>query len=210
MSTETKAKSEVIVQPSTKLVKLIEANLNAETTLQSARVALALGIRDEANRNGYDRDQAQTMVKLSFRAAKSFKSNDKDEIRKFDEFYKSRVSTVMALAYPATDAANAELTKAINLNEKAAKKGDRIGENKLIEIARGKLTVADVQAGKTAPRTPSTTSKLPIADQIGNAIAGLFAKFDVKDEATLATFEAAAVKAIATKREALKTPAKSK
>jgi hypothetical protein len=201
MSTETKAKSEVIVQPSTKLVKLIETNLKAETALQSARVALALGVRDEANRNGYDRDQANQMVKLSYRAAKGFKSNDKAEIKKFDDFYKSRVSTVMALAYPATDAAASDLTKAISFNEKATAKADRIGENKLIDIARGRLTLADVQAGKVAPRQAATTSSLPMPEQIGNAIAGLFAKFNVTDEAKLAEFETATAKAVAIKRE---------
>lgn len=148
MATETKTTEKTQVKTSAKVVGAIVALITAIATYVSKKRLVAEAIVSEAKRMGLDEDQSRAMVTASWLEALGIKPSEatkeqKDSVR-FD------VSKVMALAYPADDKASADLAKAYAFNDTNAKgkKQSRIGEEKLLQIARGKLTFADVQAGK--------------------------------------------------------------
>jgi hypothetical protein len=148
MATETKTAEKTQVKTSAKVVGAIVALITAIATYVSKKRLVAEAIVTEAKRMGLDEDGARAMVTASWLEAQGLKPSEatkeqKDAVR-FD------VSKVMALAYPANDKAAADLAKAYTFNDSNAKgkKQSRIGEEKLLQIARGKLTFADAQAGK--------------------------------------------------------------
>lgn len=175
---KTEEKATVIVVVSAKVVEAIKNQLEAQTIATSRKVQTAQAVTAEAARLGYDKSQARQMVTLSWRKARGFTSTDEKEIAAFDLSGRPDVSKVMLLAFP--DATTApELAKAIAHNEKNPAKNSRIGENRLFEIARGNQTFADAKAGLPVarPTKDPVVSKLPIADQFGNAIAALRKQF---------------------------------
>lgn len=175
---KTEEKATVIVTVSAKVVEAIKNQLEAQTIATSRKVQTAQAVTSEASRLGYDKAQARQMVTLSWRKARGFTSTDEKEIAAFDLSGRPDVSKVMLLAFP--DATTApQLALAIAHNEKNPSKVARIGENRLLEIARGNQTFADAKAGKAIVRSvkDAPASKLPIADQFGNAIAALRKQF---------------------------------
>lgn len=185
MATEAKTKVEATVNA--KVVSAIKAQLEAQTIATSKKVITAQTVVSEAKRCGYDKEQARKMLVLSWREARGFHSKDEKEIALFDLSARPDVSKVMSLAYPddttviAGKTAAQHLAAAIKHNEKNPAKATRIGENRLLEIARGNQSFEDAVAGKAITRAPrgkqAAVEKLPPADQVGTAIAGLYQKF---------------------------------
>jgi hypothetical protein len=147
MATETKTAEKTEVKTSAKVVGAIVALITAIATYISKKRLVAEAIVPEAKRMGLDEDGARAMVTASWLEAQGIKPSaatkeQKDAVR-FD------VSKVMALAYPVNEKAAADLAKAYTFNDNSkGKKQSRIGEEKLLQIARGKLTFAEAQAGK--------------------------------------------------------------
>jgi hypothetical protein len=148
MATETKTAEKTEVKTSAKVVGAIVALITAIATYVSKKRLVSEAIQSEAKRMALDEDGARAMVTASWLEAQGIKPSaatkeQKDAVR-FD------VSKVMALAYPADEKAAENLSKAYAFNDSNAKgkKQSRIGEEKLLQIARGKLTFADAQAGK--------------------------------------------------------------
>jgi hypothetical protein len=148
MATETKTAAKTDVKTSAKVVGAIVALITAIATYVSKKRIVAEAIVSESKRMGLDEDQSRAMVTASWLEAQGIKPSEatkeqKDSVR-FD------VSKVMALAYPANDQAAADLAKAYAFNDSNAKgkKQSRIGEEKLLQIARAKITFAEAQAGK--------------------------------------------------------------
>ena len=193
MATETKEKTESTVEASAKCVALIQridknSAEGASLKIQLSQVAIA-----EASRCGYDENETRKMLALSWREARGFKSSDETLQASFDQMSRPDVSKIMRLAYPVEEATidgkavkpASELKQAISHNEKAGASRSRIGENKLLEIARGNLSFADAKAGKAkirAARTsgPVTGAGAPSAsEQFHNAVAGLIGQYKV-------------------------------
>jgi hypothetical protein len=149
---DTQVKTEVNVESNAKCVALIARILKHEVEGESLKLQLAKLALDEGKRQGFDKEQIKTMIVLSWREARGFKSKAENEIRAFDFEQRSSVSKIMALAYPANTSAASDLEKAIAHNSKVGVKRDRIGENRLLDITRGKLTFDDAIAGKSIER----------------------------------------------------------
>lgn len=194
MATTTDVKPTVEVSASAKVTALIVAQVSAAVTTLSKKRATAEGARAEADRLGLDRKGASQMVALSWLAA--FKMDAAPEKDKNAFLLKSRpdVSKVIALAYPAKPA---ELAKAYAHNDKlgvSAPKANRIGENNLLEIARGNMSCEDALSNKARTRTPSTLdSTLSPAERFANSVAGILAMHKVgeKDRLSIADAKAA-------------------
>lgn len=195
--TDTQVKPEVSVESNTKCVALIQRILRHEAEGESLKLQLAKLALAEGARLGYTKDQIRQMVVLSWREARGFKSKAENEIRAFDFEQRSHVSKIMALAYPVSDTAASELEKAIEHNKKVQISRNRIGENRLLDITRGKLTAQDVIDGKTVERAkaakkaekPSFTAeventKVPPQARFCNALAAICEQ--LKGDLTLA------------------------
>lgn len=215
MATTTEVKPEVTVLASAKVTALIVAQVTAAVTTLSKKRATAEGARAEADRLGLDRKGASQMVALSWLAA--FKMDAAPEKERNAFLLKSRpdVSKVVALAYPAKPA---ELAKAYAHNDKLGAnvpKANRIGENNLLEIARGNMTCADALNNKarTRPETTTLDSTFTPAERFANSLAGIVQAHKVgeKDRLTLDEAEKVCVEWFEAKRtaaKATKTPAK--
>jgi hypothetical protein len=98
---------------------------------------------------GLDQKGVQQMLFLSWRVARGFKSTDESEIQDFDSENRFDVSKIMALAFPK---AEAELNLAIAHNSKLGMKKGRIGENRLLEVARGSITAQQAIKGDSVKK----------------------------------------------------------
>ena len=174
MATEAKTATQAEVKVSAKVVAAIKAQIEAQTIATSRKVQTAQTLVSEAKRMGLDKTGARSMLVKAWREAKGFASKDETAIAVFDLNARPDVSKVMALAFPEGVAAT-ELAKAIKHNETNVSKASRIGENRLLEIARGNQTFDDAKNGKPVLRVAKDApdSKLPAADRFGNAIAAL-------------------------------------
>lgn len=200
MATETKTETKPIVTTSAKVVGAIVALLTAAQTVISRKRAVAETVTSEAKRMGLDESQARAMVTASWLEAQGIKpdaaTQDQKNAVKFD------VSKVMALAYPAK-AAELKAAYAHNDAHKDSAKQARIGENTLLEIARGNLTAKQAIAGKAPKRNASKTGKLDkvltVGERMQNSFAGVFASFKVgaKDRPTVEDAREAFDKALA-------------
>lgn len=202
MATETKTETKAIVSTSAKVVGAIVALLTAAQTVISRKRAVAETVTSEAKRMGLDESQARAMVTASWLEAQGIKpdaaTQDQKNAVKFD------VSKVMALAYPAKPA---ELKAAYAFNDANADnkiKQSRIGENTLLEIARGNLTAKQAIAGKGPKRGAGKTGGkldkvLSASERMQNSFAGVFASFKVgaKDRPTVEETKEAFDKALA-------------
>ncbi len=180
MPTKTETKETVVVTVSAKLVAQIKAQIDAQVTLESKKLATSKIIKSEAERLGYDEKQMRQMVVLSWREARGIKASASEkEIADFDLRSRPDISKVIALAYPVKEAS---LIEAIDQNEairagKGPKGAKIIGENNLLEIARGNLTVAKFNKGIKPTRTKKNGSKLSPSDQLGNRFVSLYKEF---------------------------------
>lgn len=189
MATETKTAEQTEVKASAKVVASIVALLTAAATVISRKRAVADTLRTEAAREGLDESGARKMATASWLEAKGINADkatkEQRDAVKFD------VSKVMALAYPAKPA---ELKAAYAHNDANADKAKqtRIGENTLLEIARGNLTAKQAIAGKQPKRGAGKNgSKLDkimsVEERMRNSFAAVFANFKVgaKDRPTV-------------------------
>lgn len=188
MATETKSEVKAEAKASAKVVSLIVAV--AQTTVESVsrKRALAEGIAAEASRNGYDKKQAGQMVSLSYvEAFKMDKATDAER-NKFLLKIRPDVSKVIALAYPAKPE---QLAAAYAHNDKLGNgpKAGRIGENMLLEIARGNVTAKQVIAGKQPRKSGLDTVTTP-AKRFEGSIAGVLAMHKVGSTGRLTPTEA--------------------
>jgi hypothetical protein len=200
MATETKTETKPVVSTSAKVVGAIVALLTAAQTVISRKRAVAETVQSEAKRMGLDESQARAMVTASWLEAQGIKpdaaTQDQKNAVKFD------VSKVMALAYPAK-AAELKAAYAHNDAHKDSAKQVRIGENTLLEIARGNLTAKQAISGKAPKRNASKTGKLDkvlsVGERMQNSFAGVFASFKVgaKDRPTVEETREAFDKALA-------------
>lgn len=188
-ATKTDEKTETQVKASAKVVAAIVALIAASATVISRKRQVAEAITSEAKREGLDESGARKMATASWLEAKGIKADaatkeQKDQV-KFD------VSKVMALAYPTKPA---ELKAAYAYNDANANspKQQRIGENTLLEIARGNLTTKQAIAGKAPKRAAGRNGGgldkvLSPSERMQNAFAGVFANFKVgaKDRPTV-------------------------
>jgi hypothetical protein len=214
MATATKTETETAaeVTASAKVVALIVAQVSAAVTTLSKKRQTAEGARAEANRLGLDRKGASQMVALSWLAA--FKMDTAPDKERNAFLLKSRpdVSKVIALAYPAKPA---ELAKAYAHNDKlgaTSPKANRIGENNLLEIARGNITCADALSNKARVKVQSKLdATMTPAERFANSVAGILAMHKIGEKDRLNIDEAkqafeTAIKAYANKSKS-KTPA---
>jgi len=183
MATETKEKTETNVESSAKCVAMIQRIDKGTAEVASFKIQLAKLALDEAARCGYTTEnEVRKMLALSWRDARGFKSSDETLQAAFDQSARPDVSKIMRLAYP-VEGAEKELEKAIAHNEKVGASRGRIGENRLLEVARGNLSYADAKAGKAKERKPRESaldSTVPPAERFHNAVAGLIAQYKGK------------------------------
>jgi hypothetical protein len=191
MATEAKTKTEVEAKASAKVVGLIIAVAAATIETSSRKRTLAEGIAAEASRNGYDKKQAAQMVSLSYLEAFKMDKATEAERAKFLLKIRPDVSKVLALAYPAKPK---ELEAAYAHNDKLGAntpKANRIGENMLLEIARGNVTAKQAIAGKQPKRNTSTLdSAITPAKRFENSVAGILAMHKVGSKDRLTVEEA--------------------
>lgn len=179
---------ETVVETSTKVIALIKEQISASVTLISKKRATAEGVRAEADAKGYDKKQASQMVALCWIAAFGMQQAPEDKRQAF--LLKSRpdISKVISLAYPAKET---ELKKAYAHNDKlpaAAPKQERIGENALLEIARGNATFSQTIAVKSHARKPAASgidSVISPEERLTNAFNALFAQFKIGQKGKL-------------------------
>lgn len=175
MATETKTEIKAEAKASSKVAALIVAIVAAGIETASRKRQLASGIVAEASREGYDKKQASQMVTLSYvEAFKMDKASETDRKRFLDKI-RPDVSKVMTLAYPAKPA---QLAEAYAFNDKlgTAPKGNRIGENMLLEIARGNITAKQAIAGKAPKKADNGLDGVFTPTQrFENSIAGVLA-----------------------------------
>lgn len=159
--TATIEKTETVVQASTKVVEAIIAQVKLGVRVVSAKRHTAETVQNEAKRMGLtERKDITKMVAASWLEAHDINDKTPDADRKSaEQQYRPDVSKIMTLAYPEKKAAT-ELEKAYAFNDKLkdAPKQQRIGENKLLEIARGNVSFAQIGAAKTP--TKRTTDGL--------------------------------------------------
>lgn len=193
-ATATAIKADAVV--SAKVVSEIMEIISATEKVGSATLSAVKVIRSEAKRLGYDEKQTRQMVTLSYRKAKSLPATaDEETVKAFDLRHRPDVSKLMGIAFP-DEKHTSEVNKAIAHDEaKGTAKHGRIGTSKLLQIARGNLTVADALAGKPASsnRTPQPPTAPDLsATALENALAGIRSRF-CKPEA----FTPEAIRAIA-------------
>ena len=181
-ATKTDEKTETTVKASAKVVAAIAALIMAASTVLSRKRQVAEAIVSEAKREGLDESGARKMATASWLEAKGIKAESATKEQR--DAVKFDVSKVMALAYPAKPD---QLRAAYEFNDKNANnpKQSRIGENTLLEIARGSLTAKQAIAGK-APKRPAGKNGsgnldkvLSPSERMQNAFAGVFSNFKV-------------------------------
>jgi hypothetical protein len=181
-ATKTDEKTETTVKASAKVVAAIAALIMAASTVLSRKRQVAEAIVSEAKREGLDESGARKMATASWLEAKGIKAESATKEQR--DAVKFDVSKVMALAYPAKPD---QLKQAYEHNDKNANnpKQSRIGDNTLLEIARGNLTAKQAIAGK-APKRPASKNGsgnldkvLSPSERMQNAFAGVFSNFKV-------------------------------
>lgn len=180
--TKTEEKTETIVKASAKVVAAIVALIQASATVISRKRQVAEAIVSEAKREGFDESGARKMATASWLEAKGIKAESASKEQK--DTVKFDVAKVMALAYPSKPV---ELAAAYKYNDANANspKQQRIGENTLLEIARGNLTAKQAIAGKAPKRGAGRNGGgaldkvLSVDERMQNAFAGVFANFKV-------------------------------
>jgi len=192
MATETKEKTETNVEASAKCVSMIQRIDKNSAEGASLKIQLANLALSEASRCGYtEESEVRKMLALSWREARGFKSSDETLQNLFDQQSRPDVSKIMRLAYPVKTAViegktvepAKELEKAVSHNEKVGARRDRIGENSLLNIARGNISFQDAKTGKAKQRAARSSGPVtgagapPIADQFHNEVAGLIGKY---------------------------------
>jgi hypothetical protein len=188
MATETKTETKAEAKASTKVIALIVAVAQATVESVSRKRALAEGIAAEASRNGYDKKQAGQMVSLSYVEAYKMDKASEPERNKFLLKIRPDVSKVLALAYPAKPD---QLAAAYSHNDKLGNgaKSQRIGENMLLEIARGNVTAKQAIAGKQPKKSGLDTVTTP-AKRFESSIAGVLAMHKIGAQGRLTPAEA--------------------
>jgi hypothetical protein len=191
MATETKTETKADAKASTKVIALIVAVAQATVESVSRKRALAEGIAAEASRNGYDKKQAGQMVSLSYvEAFKMDKATDAERA-KFLLKIRPDVSKVLALAFPEKPD---QLAAAYAHNDKLgnAPKSQRIGENMLLEIARGNVTAKQAIAGKQPTRQGSNVldQNVTPAKRFENSVAGILAMHKIGAQGRLTVEDA--------------------
>lgn len=169
------------------------AKLGASLKVKLAQAAIAI-----QKREGWTREDVRTMLVLSWRDGLKFKpskeENREKEERDFDNTYRFDVSKIMSLAFPADDKAQGNLDAAIKHNEKLGKLRGRIGENRLLDISRGKLTFEDARRGlsvkkiRTAAKAKQDESftaaaedtKVPVPQRFANAVKAIAVMFKLE------------------------------
>jgi hypothetical protein len=190
MATEVKAAAEVTVSANVKVAALIVAVVSAGVKHLSAKRQLAEGIRAEADRQGYDKKQASQMVALSYVSAYKMEGETDAKRASFLLRIRPDVSKVIALAYPAK-AAELQAAYAFNDKLKDAPKSERIGENTLLEIARGNMTAKQAINGKAAKKAASKLDAVTTpAERFKNSVAGILAMHGVGKDGKLTADEA--------------------
>jgi hypothetical protein len=195
MATATKVtadtETKTVVIASAKVTQCIIEQVKAGITLISKKRATAEAIISESNRMGLkERSEITSMVRQSWLNAHGMeKSSDADK-RAFELRAAPDIAKVIALAYPKDAKASKELTAAYQHNDalKDAPKQQRIGENKLLEIARGNLTFKQAIATKKAAKrnTDELDSVVAPYDRFRNSVTQLLFNFKVgsKDKLT--------------------------
>lgn len=188
MATKTETKAEVVVTSSPKLVSAIQSLNEATATVESRKVTLGKAIKAESERLGYDESQTRKMVVLSWREARAKETAkmSEEQLAQFDLRARPDISKVMLLAFPAKEQ---ELETALKQNAdiragKGPKGAKVIGENTLLEIARGNQTVAKHNKGIKPKRKAKGPSKLGPEDQLGNAFVSLYKQFVASESVT--------------------------
>lgn len=193
MATEAKTEVKVEATASTKVTQLIVALVTATASVISRKRALAEGVRSEASRMGLDRKGATQMVALSWLDAYGLAKASENERKAFMLKSRPDVSKVITLAFPEKRAA-IELQAAFAHNDKLgdkSPKANRIGENLLLEIARGNVTTKQALAGKKAKQDNSRLdSILSPSERIKNAFVGVLTTFKVGGKERLSAQEA--------------------
>ena len=199
MATEAKTATIIVVEASTKVAAAITELVKATVNVISKKRALAEIGRSEANRLGYDRKQASQMFALSWSMAYGYDRAPEAERNAF--LLKSRpdISKVVSLAYPENPA---ELAAAYAHNDKLGNKvcrGERLGENMLLEISRGNLTFKQATAVRKA-KSKKVNPVLTFAERFENVITRQLGEFNVslKNGLTVDEVKAIFAKALAT------------
>jgi hypothetical protein len=190
MATETKTKTEAVA--SAKVAEAIRALADAKIVAEGKVLTTVRTTQSEAKRLGYDKDTARQMVVLSWRRALNLSDKaDEETIAAFDKTNRPDVSKIMLLAFP-DDSVRGEIEKVLAHNEKHPAKNQRVGVNRLYEVARGNQKAAEAIAHKPLTRVVKdpVVSKLPVSKQFGNAIAALRKQFCNGEKGSLALSEA--------------------
>lgn len=207
--TETKPAAEVVVAANAKVTACVITVATAAAGTLSKKRILSDTVRAEADREGYDKSQAAKMVAASWLAA--FKMDTATEAERAAFSLKSRpdVSKVVTLAYPAKPA---ELEKAYAHNDKlgvTAPKHNRIGENTLLEIARGNVTFNQAINAKAASKAKSGLDAVSTPqERFANSIKGILSMHKVGEKGRITGEEAQSI-ATATIEAYLNPPAKA-
>jgi hypothetical protein len=186
MATETKEKTETTVEANAKCVALIKHIEKNAAEGAALFVKLGKTARAEADRIGLDENETRKMLALSWREAQGFTSQDETLQSAFDQTQRPNISKAMRIAYPVNDEAAKAVDGAIAHNEKIGTGRGRIGVNRILDMARGHLTLAEAKAGKAKTRnanastSASLDSTVPPAERFHNAVAGLIREYKGK------------------------------
>lgn len=197
MATETKTKPavEAVVEASTKIVALIITLEKAKASYISKKRALAEGIKSEAARQAYDRKQANAMAVASWFAAFNIDMADEKAVEAFGKKSRPDIAKIMSMAFPSDVKAEKELNRAYLLNDKLkdAPKQERIGENNLLRIARGEVTVDEllkVKAEKKKEKTSTLDSTTTPVERWTNSVIGIIKMHHVGEKGKITKNEA--------------------
>ena len=209
MGTQTQVKTAPIVagKVSTKLVSAIKAFALSTVQTFGLQRAVSVCLLSEANKLKLDQNGARKLAADSWAVAyrqdaASLKIDNEDWTQvQIDQAVaifamKSRpdVSKAMRLAYPASDKAKAELEKAYAHNDALpanTPKAERIGQNTLLEIARGEKSCADALAVKASGKAKKSglDSVSTPAERLQGSFKGIFIQHGIGNKGKLTADE---------------------
>lgn len=179
---------------STKVIAAIIAQVQATANVVSMKRNTAATIVSEAKRlNLTEKKAILAMVMSCWLAAYGMDKAPDAQKKAFEIRSRPDMSKIMTLAYPEAKAKK-ELEQAFAHNDKlptSSPKQERIGENKLLEIARGNMTFKQAISLK-APKTGDSNldKAIPKYDRFRNGVTGLLNTFKVGAKDRLSSDEA--------------------
>jgi hypothetical protein len=133
---------------SSKLLTLVKSFVAMTVKINGLLWDIAGMCKDEANRQGLDRDGCNALVQAAFAAARGA-----DKMQSEDKTTASKVLAIAWAKEPANEAEMAIVREHNRANPKA-----RVGFNAALEVSRGNRKAADVIEGKKAPRNNASST----------------------------------------------------